>query len=164
MAPLAAFGIGCGGAHAACARAPDRGAPRGVAAGVRLVQAGILPQKDADQAAADLAQARVAAVTARRAQQLATLRAPLGGVVTRMTAVLGATADQSQPLVEVADPAALDIVFNVSPAEAARIHAGDAVTLSTGEGASGEALGQGVVMGVAATVDSIDRKSTRLNS
>src|SRR2546426_1364302 len=93
----------------------------------------------------------------RRAQQLATLRAPLGGVVTRMTAVLGATADQSQPLVEVADPAALDIVFNVSPAEAARIHAGDAVTLSTGEGASGEALGQGAVMGVAATVDSISR-------
>ena len=71
---------------------------------VRLVQAGILPQKDADQAAADLAQAQVAAVTARRAQQLATLRAPLAGVVTRMTAVLGASADQSQPLVEVADP------------------------------------------------------------
>src|SRR2546427_2850990 len=38
---------------------------------------------------------------------------------------LGATADPSQPLVEVADPAALDIVFSVSPAEAARIHAGD---------------------------------------
>src|SRR5438445_12819345 len=132
-------------------------AERAYARAVRLVQAGILPQKDADQAAADLAQAQVAAVTARRAQQLATLRAPLGGVVTRMTAVLGATADQSQPLVEVADPAALDIVFNVSPAEAARIHAGDAVTLSTGEGASGEALGQGAVMGVAATVDSISR-------
>ena len=132
-------------------------AQRAYARAVRLVQAGILPQKDADQAAADLAQAQVAAVTARRAQQLATLRAPLGGVVTRMTAVLGATADQSQPLVEVADPAALDIVFKVSPAEAARIHAGDAVTLSTGEGASGEALGQGAVMGVAATVDSISR-------
>ena len=132
-------------------------AQRAYARAVRLVQAGILPQKDADQAAADLAQAQVAAVTARRAQQLATLRAPLGGVVTRMTAVLGATADQSQPLVEVADPAALDIVFNVSPAEAARIHAVDAVTLSTGEGASGEALGQGAVMGVAATVDSISR-------
>jgi RND family efflux transporter MFP subunit len=132
-------------------------AQRAHARAVRLVQAGILPQKDADQAAADLAQAQVAAVTARRAQQLATLRAPLAGVVTRMTAVLAATADPSQPLVEVADPAALDMVFNVSPAEAARIHARDAVTLSTGEGAGGEALGQGVVMGVAATVDSISR-------
>src|SRR5437879_12756944 len=132
-------------------------AQRAYARAVRLVQAGILPQKDADQAAADLAQAQVAAVTARRAQQLATLRAPLGGVVTRMTAVLGATADQSQPLVEVADPAALDIVFNVSPAEAARIHAGDAVTLSTGEGAGAAVLGEGMVTGVAATVDSASR-------
>src|SRR5437773_1046114 len=132
-------------------------AQRAYARAVRLVQAGILPQKDADQAAADLAQAQVAAVTARRAQQLATLRAPLGGVVTRMTAVLGATADQSQPLVEVADPAALDIVFNVSPAEAARIHAGDAVTLSPGDAASGEALGRGVVTAVAVAVDTASR-------
>src|SRR5207248_9973466 len=35
---------------------------------VRLVQAGILPQKDSDQAASELAQAQVAAVTPRRAQ------------------------------------------------------------------------------------------------
>src|SRR5439155_1615817 len=59
----------------------------------RLVQAGILPQKDSDQAASELAQAQVAAVTARRSQQLATLRAPLSGVVTRMSAVLGASVD-----------------------------------------------------------------------
>src|SRR2546427_13231372 len=58
---------------------------------------------------------------------------------------LGATADPSQPLVEVADPAALDIVFSVSPAEAARIHAGEAVTLTAGDAASGEGLGRGVV-------------------
>src|SRR2546422_4059585 len=37
----------------------------------------------------------------------------------------------------------------------------DAVTLSTGEGAGADTLGQGVVRGIAATVD---RKSTRLNS
>src|SRR5204862_3245617 len=87
-------------------------AQRNYARAVRLVQAGILPQKDSDQAASDLAQAHVAAVTARRAQQLATLRAPLAGVATRMSAVLGATADPSQPVVEVSDPAALDIVFS----------------------------------------------------
>src|SRR5438270_533739 len=68
----------------------------------------------------------------------------------------GAAADPSQPLVEVADPAALDIVFNVSPAEAARIRAGDAVELSPGEG-SGAALGRGVVTSVAATVDAASR-------
>jgi membrane fusion protein (multidrug efflux system) len=127
---------------------------------VRLVQAGILPQKDSDQAAADLAQAQVAAVTARRAQQLATVRAPLAGVVTRMSAVLGASVDASQPLVEVVDPTALDIVLNVSPAEAARIHVGDAVTVTPGEGgggATGERLGEGVVAGVGAAVDTMSR-------
>ena len=87
------------------------------------------------QAAADLAAAQSAGVTARRAQQLATLRAPLNGVVTRMSAVLGASVDANQTLVEVADPMALDIVFNVSPAEAGRIHAGDTVTVTSGEGA-----------------------------
>ena len=70
---------------------------------VRLVQAGILAQKDSDQAAADLAQARAAAVTSRRAQQLATLRAPLAGVVTAMSAVLGASVDPSQSVPPVSD-------------------------------------------------------------
>src|SRR5207249_10723888 len=111
-------------------------AQRAYARAVRLVQAGILAQKDSDQAAADLAQAQAAAVTARRAQQLATLRAPLTGVVTAMSAVLGASVDPSQALVEVADPSALDIVFNVTPAEAARIHGGDGVTVTAGEGAA----------------------------
>jgi len=126
-------------------------AQRSSARAVRLVQAGILPQKDADQAASELAQAQVAAVTARRNQQLATLRA------TRMTAVLGASVDASQPLVQIADPAALDIVCNVSPAEAARLQAGDSVALSTGETAPGDSLASGVVTGVAAAVDSVSR-------
>src|SRR5439155_1304136 len=60
-------------------------AQRTYARAVRLVQAGILPQKDSDQATSELAQAQVAAITARRAQQLATLRAPLSGRRTRMT-------------------------------------------------------------------------------
>ncbi len=127
---------------------------------VRLVQAGILAQKDSEQAAADLAQAQVAAVTARRAQQLATLRAPLGGVVTRMSAVLGASVDPTAPLVEVADPSVLDVVFNVSPAEAASLKTGDTVTVTAsagGAGAGAEALGSGVVTAVGAAVDSATR-------
>lgn len=124
---------------------------------VRLVTAGILPQKDSDQAAADLAQAQVAAITAHRAEQLATLRAPLAGVVTKMTAVLGASVDPSQPLVAVADPSALDIVFNVGPSEAAGIHPGDSVSVSAGEGEGGESLGRGVVSGVGAAIDSVSR-------
>jgi cobalt-zinc-cadmium efflux system membrane fusion protein len=124
---------------------------------VRLVAAGILPQKDSDQAAADLAQAQVAALTAERAQQLATLRAPLAGVVTSMHAVLGASVDPSQPLVEVADPRALDIVFNVSPTDAATIHVGDTVRVSGGEGAGTGDVGAGVVTAVGAAVDSASR-------
>ena len=125
---------------------------------VRLVQAGILPQKDADQAAADLAQAQAAAVTARRAQELATLRTPIAGVVTRMSAVLSASADQTQPLVEVADPAALDILFGVSPTDAAQIHDGDTVSVVADGG--GGRLGQGRVTGVAAALDSASRAVT----
>src|SRR2546427_4420 len=130
-------------AAAQSAEAALESAQHAYARALRLVQAGILPQKDADQAAAELAQAQVAAVTARRSRQLATLRAPLAGVVTRMSAVLGASVDPSQPLVEVADPAALDIVFNVTPPEAGAMHGGDSVTVKSGGGAGGGGVGAG---------------------
>jgi RND family efflux transporter MFP subunit len=144
-------------AAAQSAAAALANAERAYARAVRLVQAGILAQKDSGQTAADLAAAQAAAVTARRAQELATLRAPLSGVVTRMSAVLGASVDANEPLVEVADPTALDIVFNVSPGEAGRIHAGDTVTVNSGEVVGGEPLGPGVVTSVAAAVDSMSR-------
>ncbi len=135
----------------------------------RLVDAGILARKDLDQAASDRARARSDAVAARRARMLATLRSPIGGVVTRLTAVLGGPADPSQPLVEVADPAALDILLAVSPAVAARVRPGADVVLTAGQRASqaavsapgsdegAEALGTGEVMSVGATVDSASR-------
>ncbi|HEV8380869.1 MAG TPA: efflux RND transporter periplasmic adaptor subunit [Gemmatimonadales bacterium] len=132
-------------------------AERSYARAARLAQAGILPQKEADQTAADLAAARSADVTARRALELATLRAPLGGIVTRMTAVLGGSVDQSQAVVEVADPTALDILFNVSPAEAGGIHAGDTLSLSADEASRTEPLGTATVISVAAAVDSASR-------
>lgn len=147
-APFDAAARSAGAALANAQRAYDRA--------VRLVQAGILAQKDSEQAGADLAAAQVAAVTARRSQQLATLRAPLGGVVTRLSAVLGAPVDPSVALVEVADPSALDAVFNVSPAEAATVKEGDTVTVSA-SGAGAEALGSGVVTAVGAAVDSATR-------
>lgn len=144
-------------AAAQSAAAALTSAEHNAARATRLAQAGILPQKDADQAAADLAAARAAEVTARRAQELATLRSPLAGVVTRMTAVLGASVDAGQTLVEVADPAALDILFNVSPAEAGHIRAGDTLSLSGGPSVGGESLGTGTVISVGAAVDSASR-------
>ena len=135
----------------------------------RLVDAGILARKDLDQAASDRARARSDAVAARRAQTLATLRSPIGGVVTKLSAVLGGPADPSQPMVEVADPGTLDILLTVSPAAAARVRSGAAVILSAGQRASAaadtaggpaagaEALGTGTVKNVGATVDTASR-------
>ena len=144
-------------AAAQSATAALANAERNYARAARLAQAGIVPQKDADQAATDLAATRAAELTARRSQELATLRAPLAGVVIRMTAVLGSSVDAGQTLVEVADPASLDILFSVSPAEARRIRAGDTLSLSGGETAGGEAIGTGTVVSVGAAVDSASR-------
>jgi cobalt-zinc-cadmium efflux system membrane fusion protein len=124
---------------------------------MRLAHDGILPQKDVDQAAATLAEAKANAVTARRAQELATLRSPLDGVVTRMSAVLSATVDANQPVIEVADPSALDIVLQLSPSQAAPVHPGDSATFTAGQDPAGEALGAGRIMDVGATVDSVSR-------
>lgn len=122
-----------------------------------LSQAGILPRKDLDQATADLAKARADVVTARRVLQLATLRSPISGVVTRMDAVLGASVDTNQPLVEIADPTAVDIVLNVTATQAATVRPAAKVTLTSGQSAAGEPLGVGTVVDVGGTVDSTSR-------
>jgi membrane fusion protein (multidrug efflux system) len=123
----------------------------------RLAAAGIIPRKDVDQAVADLDQAQSADIIARRAQELSTLRAPLAGVVTHVSAVLGSAVDPTQPLVGVADPNALDVVLSLSPTEGARIVNGDPVTLAAGQSAAGEPLGTGVVTAVGAALDTSSR-------
>ena len=123
----------------------------------RLADAGIVPRRDVEQAAAELAKARADAATARREAQLSVLRAPISGVVTAVNAVLGATADPARPLVEIADPSATDVMLNTTPSDAARIHAGAAVDLIAGQSAGGESLGAGTVIDVGGTVDSATR-------
>jgi RND family efflux transporter MFP subunit len=123
----------------------------------RLAQEGIVPRKDAEQAAADVARARSEAEAARRAEQLSTLRSPISGVVTRMSATLGASVDPAQPLVEISDPSSLDVLLGVTPTDAARIRPGAKATLSAGESASGEPLGVGSVVDVSGTVDTTTR-------
>ena len=123
----------------------------------RLAAEGIVPRKEADQAAADVAKARADAANARRAEQLSVVRAPIGGVVMRMTAVLGSTADVAQPLVEVADPTALDILLSVTPNDASRIHPGAKVRLAAGQNATGEPLGIGSVADIGGSVDTSSR-------
>jgi len=123
----------------------------------RLLAAGVAPRKDVEQTAAGLARARADAVNAHRSQQLSVLRAPFDGVVTQMTAVLGAAVDANQPLVEVTDLSALDVVLNLTPADAARIHPGAKVVFRAGQAARGEPLGDGVIADIGGAVDSTTR-------
>src|SRR3954467_12510755 len=155
--PLVAFEQAPFVAAAQSAEAALTAAQRSYERARRLADAGIVPRKDAEQAATELAQARAAASTARRSAQLAVLRAPISGIVTRLSAPLGASVDINQPIVEVADLGALDIIFNVSPSDAARIAPGASVTLSAGESAKGEALGVGHIIDVGGAVDSATR-------
>lgn len=122
-----------------------------------LVQAGIAARKDLDQAASDLARARADEIAARRMQAQATLRAPIAGVVTRLSAVLGATVDPNQSLVEVADLSALDLLMPVPPAAAARVHRGELVDLTSRESGDSEALGTATVADIGGTIDSAAR-------
>ena len=144
-------------AAASAAEATLSAAQRNYERASRLANEGIVPRKDAEQAAADLGKARTEAVNARRAQQLSVLRSPVSGVVTKMTAILGAPADAGQVLVEVADPSAFDVVLSLAPTEAGDVHPGNRVTLAAGEKTGGEPLGAGTVASIGATLDTTSR-------
>ncbi len=153
--PLVTFDETTFAAEARTAQAALANAEHAYERARRLSEAGIVPRKEAEQAAADLAAARGNAQVARHTEALATLRSPIAGVLTRMDAVLGASVDAGTPLVEVADPAALDVQFTLSPAEAARVHPGAEVELVEGQTAGGSALGSGTVADIGVAVDSV---------
>ncbi len=123
----------------------------------RLVDQGITPRRDLDQAIADLARADADVVSASRIADLAILRAPLSGVVTRVNAAMGASVDAAQVLIEIADPLNIDVLLAVQPGDAARIHVGNAVALHAGQRSSGDSLARGQVLDIAAIVDSASR-------
>ena len=58
---------------------------------------------------------------------------------------------------EIADPAAVDVVLSVQPGDAARIRSGNRVALHAGQRARGDTLAGGVVAAVAGIVDSASR-------
>jgi len=155
--PLVAFERATFDAEAERAATAREAAEKANTRAQRLVAAGILPRKEADQAATDVAQAEAAYVAAHRAQELATLVSPIRGVVATMSAVIHAPVDASQTLVEVIDPSALELDLTVSPQEAARIRPGAPVLQfdSAGGRLGGSPLG--VVIAVAPTIDSLGR-------
>jgi membrane fusion protein (multidrug efflux system) len=144
-------------AQVASAQATLAAAEKSAARQERLANEGIVPKKDAEAAAADLAKARADAEIAGRLADQSVLRSPINGVITRMTATIGATVDASTPLVEIADPTALDVVLNVTPTEAARIRVGQKVAISAGQSSAGEALGIGDVADISTLVDTATR-------
>jgi cobalt-zinc-cadmium efflux system membrane fusion protein len=148
----AAFDAAATGADAALAAA-EKASERTQ----RLADAGVVPRKDAEAAAADLGAARLNAVNARRSRELSTLRSPIDGVVTKMNAVLGASADPAQVMVEIADPSAVDALLTLSPTDASRVKIGDQVALHAGAAASGAAIASGRIADIAAAVDTASR-------
>ena len=148
----AAFDAAAKGADASLAAA-ERAAERTQ----RLADAGVIPRKDAEAASADLGAAKLNDVNARRSRELSTLRSPIDGVVTRMSAVLGASADPTQVMIEIADPKALDVQLTLSPADARRVADGQRVALNAGASASGSPVATGRVADVSAAVDTASR-------
>jgi RND family efflux transporter MFP subunit len=148
----AAFDAAAKGADASLAAA-ERASERTQ----RLADAGVIPRKDAEAASADLGVAKLNDVNARRSRELSILRSPIDGVVTRMSAVLGASADPSQVMVEIADPRALDVQLTLSPADASRVADGQRVALYAGASASGSPVATGRVADVSAAVDTASR-------
>ncbi|HEY7898114.1 MAG: efflux RND transporter periplasmic adaptor subunit [Gemmatimonadales bacterium] len=122
-----------------------------------LAQQGIVPRKAVDQASSDLAQAKAAAVGAQRSYALSTLRSPITGVVTKMNAVAGASADPAQVLVAVADPKALQVLLQLSPGDAGAVHRGATVSFADNEAPLANSVAQGVVIAVGAAIDSATR-------
>ena len=114
----------------------------------RLADEGIVARKEAEAAAAEMARAEADLAAARRTLSLAILRSPIAGVVSRMSARLDASVDPSGPLVEIVDPEALEVVFHLSPGDAARVERGARVVLE----ADSSALGR--VAGIDAAIDS----------
>jgi membrane fusion protein (multidrug efflux system) len=144
-------------AQAAAASTALAAAQRGFERAKRLVEAGIAPRKDLDQAASELARASADGIAAAQMQARATLHAPIGGVVTTMTAVLGATVDPSQSLIELADLSALDVLMPVPPEAAARVHRDESVDLTARSSDDAEALGTATVSEIGGTIDSAAR-------
>ena len=123
----------------------------------RLADAGIASRRDLEQAVAMLASARADAERARRESELSVLRSPIAGVVTQVRAVLGATADPAQLLVEVTDISALDLVLALSPAQAAGLRPGARVDLLSGAVGDTASLGEATVVAIGGAIDAETR-------
>lgn len=108
-------------------------------------------------ASAQLASARDKVAAAQRNLGNAVLRAPVDGVVTGILKHVGEVADPSQPLLTLGPPSSATITLTAGNADARKIRAGDAATIT---GSSGSGSGTGVVRTVVPSVDPATQTST----
>jgi len=125
------------------AQAGARAAQAAAARDRRLFEAGVVARQDweASQANAEKAQAELRAARAQVAAQgapnaggLATLRAPIAGIVTRIDTRVGGFLTQGGLVAEIADQGQVEYVFDAPPASADAIKVGDAVLVQRPDG------------------------------
>lgn len=93
----------------------------------------------ANAANADVRQARAALMGVENsAAELMLVRAPVAGRVLRVPERSERIVAAGTPLVEIGDPASLEVVIDVLSSDGATIHPGDAVRLAEWSGANGE--------------------------
>ncbi|MEO8561001.1 MAG: efflux RND transporter periplasmic adaptor subunit [bacterium] len=126
----------------------------------RLTTAGVAPRKELDQAEAALADAEAGLAMARREKSLTVLRAPLAGVVSAVRVIRDQSVDPTQPVVELVDPRALEVVFGIPPRTAALVATGSLVQLYSGVDAESQTMGTARVVAVGSTVDAGSRTVT----
>jgi cobalt-zinc-cadmium efflux system membrane fusion protein len=135
----------------------------------RLAQKGVIPRKDAEEAARELAAAQADQDAARSALEAAgasttgsggryALAAPFGGTVVRRDAVRGKTAVADQVLIEVADLAFVWALLEIPEAEAANVRPGARVRVTI-DGAPGE-VHEGTISRVGESVNPESRSVT----
>jgi multidrug efflux pump subunit AcrA (membrane-fusion protein) len=71
--------------------------------------------------------------------------------------VVGASVDPAQVMIEVVDPSAVDVELAASPADAAKVRAGQRVALFADASAAGDPLARGAVGAVSAVIDTLSR-------
>lgn len=130
------------------AAAGARAAQAAAARDRRLFDVGVVARQDweasqanADKAQAELraARAQVAAQGAPSARGLATLRAPIAGIITRIDARVGGFLTQGGLVAEIADQDQVEYVFDAPPASADAIKVGDTVMVQRPDGGEASA-------------------------
>jgi len=136
------------------ARAAARAAQSAADRDRRLFDAGVVARQDwettqasADRARADLraALAKVSAQGSPDGQGLSVLRAPIGGVITRVEARVGGFLSQGALVAEIADQDQVEYVFDAPPASTDAIQLGETIRVQTPDGREATA----VIVGVA---------------